>query len=838
MKIALKDFQEDAVADLVKQLSYAKRELRDGGAAQAVILASPTGSGKTVITAGVMEAILDGVDEIPAERDAVFLWISDQPELNEQSRKKIVDSSDRFRESDLVVIDSDFDRQSFEGGKLYFINIQKLGRDKILVTKGDKRSYTIWETIRNTQDKIVDKFYLIIDEAHHGMNRSSRDENYSKTVVQKFILGDQEVGLPPLKLILGISATPDRFIRLLQETQQQQTRISRLVQIDPEDVRASGLLKDNIVLFHPTDQHPSDWTLLAEAARQWVRMRDAWNSYTISQRLSTVYPAMVIQVEDRNDVNVTRTNLELVVKTIEEEIGPIGEEEMAHSFEIDADIAVGSRRIKKIEPSRIQESSDIKFIFFKMSLTTGWDCPRAEVMMSFRSAQDHTLIAQLIGRMVRTPLARRVERNELLNSVSLYLPHYNEKEVRQVIEYLKSDPDTVPPTNVEDGNNQLILSRRANCEAIFRTLDQLPTYRVERTRKASNTRRLMKLSRLLTSFHQIDSQALDNSKKLIIETLHSQKEILKTLDPEFDQKVNNAEEIVITPVTVQQGIWKEIVGEPIRVMLTEANISELFNRCGKRLGEGLHMDYWSTYYDPENPNRPKLELFLTLQQKEVFEELEKVCGERISQLFVEHKIAIRSLTNPEQEKFNKIREQAKEPETIEFMAPSQIILSPDPEDENFAFYDRHLYVTEDDRFSVVLNGWERTTIETEIRRPDVVGWIRNFERRLWALCVPFPDGGQYKPMYPDFLVVRKIGDNYIVDILEPHREDLDDNWKKAIGLAKFAEKHWNCCGRIELIRKKGSHLKRLNMNDDNVRTRVLAVTSNDHLDTIFDALSI
>ena len=46
-------------------------------------------------------------------------------------------------------------------------------------------------------------------------------------------------------------------------------------------------------------------------------------------------------------------------------------------------------------------------MFFKMALSTGWDCPRAEVMMSFRRAEDHTYIAQLLGRMVRTPLARR-----------------------------------------------------------------------------------------------------------------------------------------------------------------------------------------------------------------------------------------------------------------------------------------------------------------------------------------------------------------------------------------------------------------------------------------------
>ena len=43
--------------------------------------------------------------------------------------------------------------------------------------------------------------------------------------------------------------------------------------------------------------------------------------------------------------------------------------------------------------------------------------------MSFRPAQDETHITQLLGRMVRTPLARRVPGNDLLNSVECVLPH-------------------------------------------------------------------------------------------------------------------------------------------------------------------------------------------------------------------------------------------------------------------------------------------------------------------------------------------------------------------------------------------------------------------------------
>jgi type III restriction enzyme len=83
-------------------------------------------------------------------------------------------------------------------------------------------------------------------------------------------------------------------------------------------------------------------------------------------------------------------------------------------------------------------------VFFKTSLSTGWDCPRAEVMMSFRRAEDHTYIAQLLGRMVRTPLARRIERDAALNDVHLFLPYFDDAAVKAVVEDLK-DIEHTPP---------------------------------------------------------------------------------------------------------------------------------------------------------------------------------------------------------------------------------------------------------------------------------------------------------------------------------------------------------------------------------------------------------
>lgn len=94
-------------------------------------------------------------------------------------------------------------------------------------------------------------------------------------------------------------------------------------------------------------------------------------------------------------------------------------------------------------------------------------------------------------------------------------------------------------------------------------------------------------------------------------------------------------------------------------------------------------------------------------------------------------------------------------------------------------------------------------------------------------------------MFPDLIVVRADAHGYVFDVLEPHDSSRKDNYPKAVGLAKFAEKHGEHFGRIQLIRKvkgadKRDHFYRLDMGKLSVRNRVRGVTSNAELDRIFN----
>ena len=60
-------------------------------------------------------------------------------------------------------------------------------------------------------------------------------------------------------------------------------------------------------------------------------------------------------------------------------------------------------------------------------------------------------------------------------------------------------------------------------------------------------------------------------------------------------------------------------------------------------------------------------------------------------------------------------------------------------------------------------------------------------------------GAEERPMFPDFVMVHREGDELHVDILEPHEPSRDDNVAKARALARFADRHGGHFGRIHLI---------------------------------------
>ena len=164
MKVELFPFQKIALQNLRVQVEEARGSYQRTHTPQIVSYTAPTGAGKTIIMSALIENILNGDEFYPDQLDSIFVWLSDSPELNQQSKDKIDLKADKIHLDQCVTISDDsFDAEMLENGKIYFLNTQKLGRGSNLVKHGDGRTYTIWETLSNTVREKADHLYFIID---------------------------------------------------------------------------------------------------------------------------------------------------------------------------------------------------------------------------------------------------------------------------------------------------------------------------------------------------------------------------------------------------------------------------------------------------------------------------------------------------------------------------------------------------------------------------------------------------------------------------------------------------------------------------------------------------
>ena len=653
---------------------------------------------------------------------------------------------------------------------------------------------------------------------------SPRERGEAQAIVQRFIFGSEEDGLPAVPLILGISATPQRFDELLSGTE----RTRRSVEIKPDDVRESGLLKDLVVVSHPAEEQPSDLTLLRAAAAELAVFRKAWAEYAKAETTRTVEPLLAVQIEDarQGGKEISRTPVEEVITAIEAELGPLAQDEIAHALQEGTAVKVGERTIPYVAPSDIEEQAKLRVVLFKSSLNTGWDCPRAEVMMSFRRATDLTHIAQLIGRMVRTPLARRVSTNELLNSVSLYLPHWDEDALADVVGYLSSpDPELGIGTEVKLREETVELALDAGLNDAAELTNTLPTYSIERVAKTTNVKRLLRFGREL-AYDKLDTNALTTYRTMLLSVLDNEREKRKSTK-QFKDALVGAGKLDVRRVGVMYGREGELVVEEAQFDVAGENIHDLYTQAGRLLGEGLHAAYVKARVENAKGKRPQLaaakkELHALLQIEQVRNNLEVVAGLELTTGFLNHGPAIRKLPDERRQRYRRLQKQARRPEPYTIELPERIVgqtVGPT--------WKKHLYVGPRKAYHAELNRWETAVLKASLAEEGAIGWLRNPPRKDWSLCVPYKGaGGDDRGLYPDFLVFRRQNGHVVCDIIDPHSHALADAWPKAVGLAEYATRHGDEFGRIKLIAKIGSALKELDLKDEKTRAAARAVDSN------------
>lgn len=840
MKFTLKDYQEDAVDDVLKMLERARTAWERDGDETSVALTAPTGAGKTVMAAAVIEALFYGSEKFDFEPDegAVVLWFSDDPNLNEQTRMRLMDASEKFTSSDLVVIEPPFAKPKLDPGRVYFLNTQKLSKSSKL-TRGhiedesqpalpgapDLQGYTIWETIANTIADEDRTLYLVLDEAHRGFNtKTSRDKT---TLVRRLVQG--HAGYPPIPIVWGISATIEHFRTAMNEADASKDRRAfPPVMVDPNRVQESGLVKDVVSLDIPNEAGNFDTTLVRLAAQKLAASTDRWAEYSKNQKLTeTVVPLLVLQTPNTPDPDEIGRALDTIAEVMPELYGG----NVAHVLGDHSRQQYGHWDIGWIEPQRVQETPEVRVLIAKDAISTGWDCPRAEVMVSFRPAKDTTHITQLLGRMVRSPLARRVPGDEALNAVECILPFFDRTTAGNVVRYLTGQLEEMPGT----GTNKKILvdgrELRPNpsiSESVWPVWDTLPTQTLPK-RGARPVKRLVALAQALAmdSVHRGALSDAEREMHLVLDTYATRYGSL--LDQQIDE---------VWRVDVQQisgtSMSNKLTYRDFSMRADDRAIRSAFEDAKKAFGADIAQSYVNHLAgeddgDDDGLRDAYVRTAALAMINEVREKVDQEANDLVGSWFARHRVAIKALPDVRKQDYEDIRAMTTDPQRGELGRPRSRMEDYKVVEDNNQMADaplvgRHLMSDEDGMFPMSsLNKWERKVVHVELARPGAVGWYRNPPRSaVDSLGIAYRDGqGNWRTMHPDFIFFHEIGGEVRASIVDPHGTHLEDAVVKLKALAEFAQTFGDEFHRIEAVAQPGKLMKVLDMTIPMVRDGVL-----------------
>ncbi|NLB60872.1 MAG: DNA helicase, partial [Clostridiales bacterium] len=264
----------------------------------------------------------------------------------------------------------------FQNGATYFINWEAITRTgNRAIIESEKRN--LFERIAEAH-KSGKSFIIIIDEEHQN------DTHKADTIIAALNATNE----------IRVSATPnnranDAYYRIDEIDVINEELITRAMFINYE-------LNEDVVssISHETD-------LLLEKADE-IR-RQIQKAY--DEKGEHVRPLVLIQFPNMND-----DLIEQVENTLEQLGYTYKNKMVARWFSAETNAEKKSKWLGKINigvedtPDSITNNdAQPVFLLFKQALSTGWDCPRAKVLVKLRENMNETFEIQTLGRLRRMP---------------------------------------------------------------------------------------------------------------------------------------------------------------------------------------------------------------------------------------------------------------------------------------------------------------------------------------------------------------------------------------------------------------------------------------------------
>ena len=407
----LKDFQKIAI----DKLSISFLDLwKTGNYKLPLIFKAPTGAGKTVMMAEFLRCLDDNYQ---FNEDKAYIWVSfGGDESYTQSKNKLYKYYNEGTDLNLKDL-SNISESKLYKNNIFFINWNKIkdvksGRNLRKDNENTSGNYGIFdEFIKNTQKER--ELVLIIDEAH--------TETDSK-------LSNEVIDLINPRIIINVTATPKN----IPSTDDIQDKKAGYVRVKEEDVINSGLIKEQIIIQTEEEINTikqkglsEDEIMLELAFNKRNKLVEAYKKLDLQ-----INPLVLIQLpNDENDKQEVVTNKKDIILSY-----------LLSKGVKDSEIAIWLSNEKKNLELIENNNSQVNFMIFKVAAATGWDCPRADILVMYREIKRPTFHTQMLGRIKRMPEGHHYKLAEL-NNAYVYT-NYNKEHIRDVKEV--SNENKVP----------------------------------------------------------------------------------------------------------------------------------------------------------------------------------------------------------------------------------------------------------------------------------------------------------------------------------------------------------------------------------------------------------
>lgn len=362
----LKDFQQDVIDKL---LSFAAPEYP----VSQLIIKSPTGSGKTIM-------LLEWINEyIQSTADNVaFVWFTPGAgELEEQSQ----DKAKRLFNIKAQSVD-DALLNGFDSGSTTFINYERVvgKKSKAMLTDSEHDNLVNKIEAASQQDR---HFIVIIDEAHRN------DTNKAHNIISKF----NAVKTVRVSATIEDPHTPNTV---------------EFYEVPEESVIDSGLITKAVVVNEKinTDLDGTDeFSILFEAAEK--KRQEILTAYT-RNKITGINPLVLVQLPDESTPGLTFRIEEYLQETMHKtyENGTLG-------------IWLSEQKKNIIDVASL--NSKVEYLIIKQAIATGWDAPRAKILIKIRENMGEQFTIQTLGRIRRMPQPEIGHYNiDILDNAYLY----------------------------------------------------------------------------------------------------------------------------------------------------------------------------------------------------------------------------------------------------------------------------------------------------------------------------------------------------------------------------------------------------------------------------------